>query len=219
MKDNLVLLRVKNTLQERLIQNFCVLSLEKYDKRIIGIAVVKCDIGVLQENEKLLILENKDDLSVQHLIEQFMILSDYKDIEMIPLKFDIKRYETYNIIKAFRNNDIKYIPFLEVIDKYKKYLKASHKVRISKKVLSKEEVEDIYNALELPKNGITDKADYLDFYFNFGNKLELYKSLVEFKNNSEITWNDLRKLKHKNINRDKSVIEIARNYKRDTYEL
>lgn len=75
-----------------------------------------------------------------------------------------------------------------------------------KNILSKEDIDKLYKALNLPEDKDIDKADYLEFYRYFGNNPEYYKAFRQTKQDAEVSWKDIKNLKWGDIDLNKGQI-------------
>ena len=76
-----------------------------------------------------------------------------------------------------------------------------------KNIFNEEEINKLYEELNLPNDKDINKADYLEFYFCFGNNLEYYKSFYDIKKESNMSWKEFRNIRFKDVDLKKSIID------------
>lgn len=207
MDKNLIYLRASKGSQERLIDFIC--ASQKLDNtKIVGIGLVKKNISIMEEGEKIIIVNNEDNLSKEELLKSLNI-DNSKDVEIHSLELDLEEPYSYNAIKAFKLKDIIFIPLDEAIDDYKNKLKNKKVLNLKKSKLrrnfeksiySKEDIEQIYKDLKLPEDPTIDKIDFLEYYLFFGNNIELYKFINPVIKSKNMSWKDARKISVKDVN-------------------
>ena len=192
---NLVALRYKDISYKRTLPRFFYHTIDLYNKNENLIVGVAFHGNYLQfkslNNANLIVINNKDNLRLDELLQKFNISDNSNDIEMFPFRgcdyiYSWKKY------KECVNE--------ETARARKSHLK-KHQDRkaFENSFLSNTQIERLYSSYNLPNAKGIDKRDYLEFYFYFGNKLEFYKYFYKIKKKANITWKDFRNLRYSNF--------------------
>lgn len=227
MEKRLVLLKVKPYFQEGFIKMFCYAKEELKignEDNIIGVAVVKEEMDFLHTNELLVLVDNVSDLPKEELVKSFMIAPDeHLKLEMFPLECNPA------LITGINSNSIIVIPFDTVIEEYKKYIndkknrmimrhKSSELAKLIKVYIDNIDLEEQNNkVLEkfgFDENDNVDLYDLIEFASYFGFNKELYKVLNPVKQEAQVTWKQMRKLKWGDIDFIKKTISFAEKVKK-----
>lgn len=150
---------------------------------IKGILVAKNNVNSYKKGEHLVIINNSKNLDLKSILSALNLEQDDNiEMEVIPdymencFEFssceDFKKKTEINMKEKKKVNYLKYI--------YRK------KWEEAKGIVSSDEIEKMCDSLNLPKNSNINKADYLEFYFYFGNShfYEYYKDIKDPK----ISW-------------------------------
>lgn len=85
-------------------------------------------------------------------------------------------------------------------------------LKLNKNIFDKNEIEKIYDSLNLPKDEEIDKADFLEFYFAFGSSdLDAYNTFLPTVKNAGISWKKFSKMRWKDCELKNGVLIVKKN--------
>lgn len=213
-----VVLRANNGRLNSLSHLFC--NTKSNVENIKGVAIIKEDFALFKKGEELVVVENKRHSVAESLLKDFNIAPDkHLGLQMIPLDIDYSDHNSINLNKGINLKAVEIVPFDEYKEHYNKQLKEKKKETMTKfkirkeyenktNLLGKEEIDKLYKSLNLPEDKDIDKADYLEFYMYFGNNLKYYKAFRQVKEDGNVSWRDIKKLKYGDIDFRKGTIQF-----------
>lgn len=213
-----VVLRAKNGRLNSLSHLFCHTNTNVED--IKGVAIIKEKFAFFKKGEELVIVENQRHSMADSLLSDFNIAPDkHLDLQMIPFDLDCSDSNSINLNKGINLNAVEIVPFDKYKEHYNKQIKEKRKETMTKfkirkqyenktNLLGKEELDKLYKSLNLPDDKDIDKFDYLEFYMYFGNNLEYYKAFRQIKEEGNVSWKDIKKLKYGDIDFRKGTIQF-----------
>lgn len=189
---------------------FCHSSSSLCDSLLKGVLIIKFDVDEFVSGDNLVIIDNPSNLSKDEIFSHFNF-AQVDDIKM-------------EVVPEYILNFGEFIPFDEYKKSYfenqkkhrqkniiKRMVKKDYEVR--NKVFTKEELNKLYESLNLPQVSDINKSDFLEYSLYFDTNLKHYEILKNLKS-KDISWKefkdkDLHNIRVRDINVKDDIVTIG----------